>query len=161
MAKLRGIYRENNINYNIIKTLVKEKLEPGQIKVFPTIRELMCFAATLGYSINKRAKLPTAGKEDIMVSQWLANGSDEFIYLVGLAERKNTSVLEDDNDLIDDDINLIFEEYAHAGLNKIKKWMNDYPQDPDGYEAIIKGLIKKNFLKIEEEEEEEEEEPTF
>ena len=37
------------------------------------------------------------------------------------------------------------EEYANAGLNKIKQWMNEYPQDPDGYEAIIKGLIKENI----------------
>jgi dnd system-associated protein 4 len=160
MAKLRGIYRENNINYEMIKTLVKEKLEPGQIKVFPTIRELMCFAATLGYSMNKRDKLPNSGKEDINVAQWQANASEEFIYLIGLADRKNTSVLEDENKDPDDDINLIFEEYANAGLNKIKQWMNEYPQDPDGYEAIIKGLIKEKFLKIDLEKEVEEE-PIF
>jgi dnd system-associated protein 4 len=160
MAKLRGIYRENNINYEMIKTLVKEKLEPGQIKVFPTIRELMCFAATLGYSMNKRDKLPSSGKEDINVAQWQANASEEFIYLIGLADRNNTSVLEDENKDPEDDINIIFEEYANAGLNKIKQWMNEYPQDPDGYEAIIKGLIKEKFLNIDFEKEVEEE-PIF
>ena len=38
--------------------------------------------------------------------------------------------------------------------------MNEYPQDPDGYEAIIKGLIKDKFLQIDVQKDKEEE-PTF
>ena len=113
--------------------------------IFPTIRELMCFAAVLGFSRGEFLELdPKAGVEDIQ-SHIFANFPDakRLVYLIALAHKRNVEILGPNNDreMVD-----IFERYANGGLKIMQGWLSATPQDPHGAEAIFNGLRELKFL---------------
>ena len=133
--KIRNVNR-SDINENLVQELVVGK------KIFSTIRELLCFAAMLGYSLKKKKRLPDGKKHDVSYQQFEANDAIDNIYLISVCDTKSTDCLKPDSEV---DIVTIFEEYAHAGLEIIQSWYVKYStQDPQ--KALILGLYDEKFI---------------
>ena len=126
-----------------------EKLPGTQRTLFPTIRELLCFAALLGYSEERRLPLDKEkGVEDVSYQQFERGDAEDLIYLIALAETKDPEVLKDGNE---DKCATIFEEYANGGLQIIQQAMlrggGEYP-DRD----ILELLSELEYLSVDDEE---------
>lgn len=126
--------RAPNINRSriyeeMVQRLAMEKLPGMQRTLFPTIRELLCFAALLGYSEKRRVPLDRdKGVEDVSYQQFERGDAEDLIYLIALAETKDSGVLKDGEE---ERCATIFEEYANGGLQVIKEAMlrggGEYP----------------------------------
>ena len=144
MKHLKPVKRSKTFD-QMVETLSKSN--QGGSKLFTTIRELMCFAAMLGFAEGKRVPLSNNfGTEDISYQQFEFNNSNDFIYLIAVAEAGNTDVLKSDSDF---DLVEVFEEYANGGLEIISGWMHEF-SDSFGQRALINGLIQNEYLVIEE-----------
>jgi dnd system-associated protein 4 len=114
-------------------------------QIFPTIRELMCFAATLGFQCDARTKLDEMTND--VDGRRFGEHSDtvDLMCLLSLAEEKSGEVLRDSRE---DDRVVIFEEYANGGFGIIQRWFNARPDDLTGDAAIVDGLLKDKFLTV-------------
>ncbi len=114
--------------------------------LFPTIRELLCFAALLGYSEGRRIPLDRdAGVEDVSYQQFERGDAEDLIWLIALAETKDPEILKDGEE---GRCAEIFEEYANGGLQILRDVMlrsgGEYP-DRD----ISELLLKCGYLDVE------------
>jgi len=124
--------------------LLTEKAHPSSKKtIFPTKRELMCFAATLGFQTGRRSKLD--GKtNDVDGRPFSDHGNTiDLMYLLALAEGKDGELLRDARE---EDRILIFEEYTNGGFEVLQRWMDARPDDLYGATPILDGLLKDKFL---------------
>lgn len=143
--------RAPNINRSkshedMVQRLAMLKLPSADRTLFPTIRELLCFAALLGYSEGRRIPLDrVAGLEDVSYQQFERGGAEDLIYLIALAETKDPEILKDGEESRCAEI---FEEYANGGLQILRDAMlqsgGEYP-DRD----ILELLLKSGYLNIE------------
>jgi len=137
----------------LIETLVEKKDPETGVSVFPTIKDLQCYAAMLGFQKGERRPLNKKADEldDI---QWVTFNDKRcppYIYLIALAESQNIDVLKYDiesskaEDGVEDMIK-IFEEYANGGFLILQHWLDKEPSDIYGASAIIQGLKRDGFL---------------
>ena len=146
--KLRGIFRSDE-HKEIVEKLAVRRHGIKKTSIFPTIKDLMCFAAMLGFSEGKRVPLSeNHQKQDIQKQIFIDDGKINNIFLIALAETKDANILRDDEET---DITKIFEEYANGGFEIIKSWEMDMPDDIEGDKFVVNGLIKHGYLKINEE----------
>lgn len=138
-----NIYRALT-NEDVVQRLCSDKVAGINATVFPTIRELLCFAALLGFSKKRRIPLDrSSGVEDVSYQQFERGNAEDLIYMIALAEEKDADILREgrERDCAD-----IFEEYANGGLLIIKDWLlrrgGEYP-----HRALIEGLQSSEFLK--------------
>lgn len=136
----------SRIHEEMVQRLATQKLPGADRTLFPTIRELLCFAALLGYSEKRRIPLDrNAGIEDVSYQQFERGDAEDLIYLIALADTKDPDVLRDGEESRCAEI---FEEYANGGLQILRDSMlrsgGEYP-DRD----IVELLMKSNFLNIE------------
>lgn len=146
--------RSPNINRSrthedMVQRLAVQKLPGTDRQLFPTIRELLCFAALLGYSEKRRLPLDKdAGVEDVSYQQFERGDAEDLTYLIALAETKDPEVLKDGEE---SKCAEIFEEYANGGLQIMREAMlrggGEYP-DRD----ILEILKERGYLSAEEEE---------
>ena len=139
----------SRVHEEMVQRLAMEKLPGTQRTLFPTIRELLCFAALLGYSEERRLPLDKEkGVEDVSYQQFERGDAEDLIYLIALAETKDPEVLKDGNE---DKCATIFEEYANGGLQIIQQAMlrggGEYP-DRD----ILELLSELEYLSVDDEE---------
>ena len=139
----------SRVHEDMVQRLAMEKLPGTQRTLFPTIRELLCFAALLGYSEKRRLPLDKdKGVEDVSYQQFERGDAEDLIYLIALAETKDPEVLKDGEE---DRCATIFEEYANGGLQVIKEAMirggGEYP-DRD----LLELLRELDYLNVEDEE---------
>ncbi len=116
--------------------------------IFPTFRDLLCFAATLGFETGTR--LPLDAKCDDFVEKRVFERDDlsvDLLYLIALAQTRDVDILRDDNE---DKMVQIFEEYANGGLQVITEWLREHPEDPSGDKALLAALASKGYLESEE-----------
>lgn len=112
--------------------------------IFPTMWELLCFAAVLGFEYEKRIELKgnllpfVDGR--IFSDKPLAM---DLLYLIALASEKNADILRDEEPMLK-----IFEEYAYGGLEILQGWLREKPEDSNGDKAILEALHKYNFLAV-------------
>lgn len=140
---MRNVNRSRK-HEDMVQRLAIQQHPVTKRSLFLTIRELMCFAAMLGYSKGRSEKLDRkVGVEDIAIQQFEVNDSIDFIYLIALAQQKNLDVLEEGNE---DDAVTIFEEYANGGLEIIAEWMRSSPDDPYGDRACLIGLERDGYI---------------
>jgi dnd system-associated protein 4 len=142
------VARAPNINRSrkyedIVQKLAAMPLPVSDRRLFPTIRELLCFAALLGFSEGRRVPLDRSeGVEDVSYQQFERGDSENLIYLIALAEAKNTNVIREGNE---EECAGIFEEYANGGLAIIKDSLlragGEYPD-----RAIMALLREKGYL---------------
>lgn len=146
--------RAPNINRSrvyedMVQQLAMQKLPGTDRTLFPTIRELLCFAALLGYSEKRRLPLDKdKGIEDVSYQQFERGDAEDLIYLIALADSKNPDILKDGEETRCAEI---FEEYANGGLQIIHEAMlrggGEYP-DRD----ILELLKERAFLSTDDEE---------
>ena len=140
---IRNVNRSEKYEIPIVQKLTNSS--DGN-NVFPTIRELLCFAAMLGYSLGKKNKFPeNYKKNDVSWAQFIANGSDEYIYFLAVCDTKGTDCLKSDTNF---DLVEIFEEYINGGFEIILDWFSRYSSQ-DTLKAIISGLYDEGFINSE------------
>ena len=95
------VARAPNINRSRIYEDVVQKLAGNNLpgvdrRLFPTIRELLCFAALLGFSESRRVPLDRSqGVEDISYQQFERGDSENLIYLIALADNGTIDILRE------------------------------------------------------------------
>ena len=139
----------SRIHEDMVQRLAVDRLPDSDRSLFPTIRELLCFAALLGYSENRRLPLDKEkGVEDVSYQQFERVDAEDLIYLLALAESNDPSILNEGEE--ERCVN-IFEEYANGGLQIINDAMirsgGEYP-DRD----VIKLLFERGYLDSHDEE---------
>jgi len=136
----------SRIHEDMVQRLAMLKLPSADRTLFPTIRELLCFAALLGYSENRRIPLDrVAGTEDVSYQQFERGDAEDLIYLIALAETKDPDILKDGEESRCAEI---FEEYANGGLQILRDAMlqsgGEYPDL-----VILELLLKSGYLNVE------------
>jgi dnd system-associated protein 4 len=144
-----NINRSRVYEEDVVQRLAVQKLSESDRTLFPTIRELLCFAALLGYSEERRVPLDKEkGVEDVSYQQFERGNAEDLIYLIALAELKDPEILKEGEE---GRCAEIFEEYANGGLQIIHEAMlrggGEYP-DRD----ILELLKDRKYLSANEEE---------
>jgi dnd system-associated protein 4 len=126
-----------------VQLLAAHKLEGSDRSLFPTIRELLCFAALLGYSEKRRVPLDRSkGVEDVSYQQFERGDAEDLIYLIALAETRDAEILKDGEE---GRCAEIFEEYANGGLGVIHDaLLRSGGEDPN--RTILELLRSKGYL---------------
>jgi dnd system-associated protein 4 len=142
------VARAPNINRSrvyedIVQRLAGQPLPDSDRRLFPTIRELLCFAALLGFSEDRKLPLDRSqGTEDISYQQFERGDAENLIYLIALASEEDTNVLREGNE---GQCAEIFEQYANGGLAIIKDSLlragGEYPD-----RALMSLLKEKGYL---------------
>lgn len=114
-------------------------------RVFGTIKELLCFAAFLGFAQDRRVPFEKSDILDDIQEQIFAKDDDALraILLIGLAHAGTIDIFHPDRT---DELVRAFEEYANGGMEIIAQWIDDHPTDLSGHDAIIRGLREKELL---------------
>ena len=98
MARLRNINR-SEFYEDLVQKLARDEEKEGT-RVFSTIKQLLCFAALIGFSQKRREALPDGGKvEDVQHEIFQRDNSMDYIYMIAVAETKDTDVLREDSDI--------------------------------------------------------------
>lgn len=139
----------SRVHEEMVQRLAVEKLPGSDRTLFPTIRELLCFAALLGYSESRRIPLDKEkGVEDVSYQQFERGDAEDLIYLIALADSKDPEILKDGEESRCAEI---FEEYANGGLQilgeALRRGGGEYP-DRD----ILELLKEHGYLSADEEE---------
>lgn len=129
--------RRDRMHEPLVEKLCSNK--DGGKPIFTFIKDLMIFAAVVGYSKGKRKALGN-DTVSIILETYASDQKDAFIYLIALMEEKKGAFLKDEN--LPSSIK-IYEEYCNAGLEKIQLWLDENPADHKGIDT----LVGKIFLK--------------
>jgi dnd system-associated protein 4 len=142
------VVRAPNINRSriyedIVQRLAGQTLPGSDRRLFPTIRELLCFAALLGFSEQRRTPLDRSqGVEDISYQQFERGDAENLIYLIALAEAQDIEILREG---AEGRCAEIFEEYANGGLAIMKDALlrsgGEYPN-----RALMAMLKERGYL---------------
>lgn len=111
----------------------------GNKAIFRFIKDLMVFAAMVGYQKNKRCPLAIDGIS-IILETYASDQKDAFIYLLALMTEKNGTCLKDENLLLSI---RIFEEYCNAGLEEIQLWLDENPGDIEGIDTLSSKIFEQ------------------
>ena len=139
----------SSIHEDMVQRLAMQKLPGTERTLFPTIRELLCFAALLGYSEKRRVPLDKdEGVEDVSYQQFERGDAEDLIYLIALAETKDPEILKEGEE---GRCAEIFEEYTNGGLQIIRESIlrggGEYPD-----REILELLKERNYLNADDEE---------
>lgn len=139
----------SRVHEDMVQRLAMTKIPGTDRTLFPTIRELLCFAALLGYSENRRLPLDKdVGVEDVSYQQFERGEAEDLIYLIALVDSKDPDVLKDGEE---SRCAAIFEEYVNGGLQIIHESMlrggGEYPEHD-----ILELLKERGYLGANEEE---------
>lgn len=137
-------FRHNSGHDGLVLLLFGTPHKRARQPIFVTKRDLLCFAAVLGFEIGKRGNIgqnPT----DFVDPRPFENSQEamNLLYLIGLAETKDVDCLREENE---DRLVEIFEEYADTGLSTLQEWLRETPSDPHGDRAIIEALKNHGYL---------------
>jgi dnd system-associated protein 4 len=138
------IFRNNSSHDALIELLYGTTHKKAGQPLFVTKRDLLCFAAVLGFEGNRRNKIlekPT----DFVDPRNFENSQEamNLLYLIGLAVTKDVDSLREDKE---EELVAIFEEFADGGLCTVEEWLRDTPSDPNGDRAIVEALKTHGFL---------------
>jgi dnd system-associated protein 4 len=145
---MKNIYRDDR-HETLVKRLAEQPHPLLNGSLFPTIRELLCFAAVVGYAEGEKKAL---GKKTSEIPGRVFENSDtaqDIIFLLALADNKNPDILRNENE---SEAVSIFESYANGGLDVISRWIGEVPSDPYGDQAIIAAMQKYGFFDVSDEE---------
>ncbi len=146
MADRAPNINRSKLHEEIVQRLSMQNIPGSDRKLFPTIRELLCFAALLGFSEGRRVPLDRSlGVEDISYQQFERDpAAEDLLWTIAVAETKDTEVLRDGEEAR---CAQIFEEYANGGLALIKDFLlrngGEYPD-----RAIMALLTERKYLSL-------------
>ena len=109
------------------------RLNSGEKSIFQYIKDIMVFAAMVGYSRGAREQL-SGETIDIILETYSSDEKDGFVYLLALIDTEDGSCLKDAN--LHSSVK-VFEEYCNAGLAIIKSWLDENPGDIGGVDTIL------------------------
>jgi dnd system-associated protein 4 len=139
---MRSVKRSDK-HEEMVRRLAEQPHPAANRSVFPTMRELMCFAATLGFEHDKRRPLEGKTQEiDARIFQGNQQAVD-LLYLLALAGTKDAEILREDRE---DDAVTVFEEYANGGFEVLRGWLSEKADDLNGDRAILAALAKYGYL---------------
>jgi dnd system-associated protein 4 len=139
---MRNVRR--NLSHEVIVKLLSEKAHPKtQRSLFPTMRELQCFAAALGFQENRRN--PLEGKTAEIDGRIFENSelATDMVYLIALAGAGDVNILQPERE---DDAISVFEEFANGGFEILSEWFAANAGDIDGDQALFAGLSRSGLL---------------
>jgi dnd system-associated protein 4 len=135
--------RRSERHEGIVSQLSETSVPGANRSIFASMRELMCFAAVLGFERDSKKPIDAKTKEiDGRTFRDHAFSSD-LIFLIALADTQNAEILREENE---SDCLSIFEQYAEGGFVELGSWLKERPDDPNGDAAILEGLRKYGFL---------------
>ncbi len=137
-------FRHNSSHDAIVQLLYGTVHKKAGQPIFVTKRDLLCFAAVLGFEGQRRNAIREKPTE-FVDSRPFENSREamQLLYLIGLAETKDVDCLRVENE---DSLVTIFEEYADGGLSTLEDWLLETPSDPHGDRAIVDALNRHDFL---------------
>jgi len=111
--------------------------------IFSTMREVLCFAAVLGFEYDRKRPLQSQTYE--IDGRIFSNSPQalDLLSLIALAHSRNIDILREENE---EQMIEIFEQYAQGGFEIIEGWLREKPEDLDGDQAIVAALSKNGFL---------------
>jgi len=114
------------------EVLIKDLMSEAR---FPAMRDVLLFAAALGYSVNRRASFDKSGEPiryEILVNEAQA---DAFVSMLAAV------TVQDDPEILDatrlGERIAIFEEYANGGLEYLQEQINTQRKT---YDVIVKSM---------------------
>jgi dnd system-associated protein 4 len=116
------------------------QMSEGGVSIFQNFKDIMVFAAMVGYSDNSRRTLESKDTVSIILDTYETDNKDTFIYLLALITNKNAECLKDEN--LMDSIK-IFEEYCNSGLYIIEAWRDESP-----VETMVDIILKNIYDQI-------------
>lgn len=125
-----GVKRERKFEQMIAK------LSSGEKNIFKFNKDLMVFAAMIGYSKNDRNPLDS-DTIDIILDTYSSDQKDGFIYLLALMDQRDATCLKDEN--LHKSVE-VFEEYCNGGLKIIQGWLDSNPGDISGIDTILQKI---------------------
>lgn len=142
VARAPNINRSRTLE-DIVQKLAGQNVPGTERRLFPTIRELLCFCALLGFSERRRVPLDRSqGVEDISYQQFERGDAEDLIYMIALAETQDTDTLREGEEVKCAEI---FEEYANGGLMVVKDFLlrsgGEYPD-----RALMTMLKERSYL---------------
>lgn len=132
-------WRGINVNRDRKHEPLVEKLTQGDYVIFNHNKDLMVFAAMVGYS-HKKFEPVSSNRIQITLGTYSTTQQDRYIYLLALLEKRDASCLKHEN--LNDAVK-VFEGYCNAGLSIIQSWMDENPGDPNGIETLEKKVIEQ------------------
>jgi dnd system-associated protein 4 len=128
---------------DLVSRLCTEKNSITGKTIFPTGKDLMIFAAMVGYTAGSRVKLAGRGSKvttQIFLRVYESDDKDGFIYLLALLDSQDPLILKQER--LAEAI-AIFEEYCNAGLFEITNWLKDNQGDLEGADTLADQLYKR------------------
>jgi dnd system-associated protein 4 len=126
------VWRDKKYTVLSERLVMKETLYCGQ-KIFPHYRELIMFAAMVGFYYGKQ--VPVKDKAYEIPQDIFENADkDAYVYLCALQDQKDGNIFREENN---NECWKIFESYANYGLEVIDNWLLDSPGDTDGVDTIL------------------------
>ncbi len=139
---MRAIKRSKR-HESMVRQLAETSHPHAGRPIFPTMRELMCFAAALGFENDRKKPLETTTMEIDGRTFENHQQSLDLIYLLALADARDAEVLRDEHE---EKCLEIFEQYAEGGFEEISAWLKERPEDENGDAALLDALRKRKFL---------------
>ncbi len=139
---MRNVRR--NLSHEVLVKLLSEKAHPKtQRSVFPTMRELQCFAAALGFQEGRRK--PLEGKTAEIDGRIFENSeiATDMVYLIALAGAGDVNILQPERE---DEAISVFEEFANGGFEILREWLATTAGDLDGDQALFAGFNRSGLL---------------
>lgn len=139
---------EKAINWRNMGVRRERRFEPlmkilttGEKVIFKHLKDIMVFAAMVGFSNNNRKALKAGDTIPITLGTYESDNQDCFIYLLSIMTLKDGNCLRDEN--LQESIK-IFEEYCNAGLETINDWI----EDNDNKKPAVDVLLDKIYGKL-------------
>lgn len=144
MAPLTPNINRSRVHEELVQRLAGTMVRESERRLFPTIRELLCFAALLGFSEKRKVPLDRSkGVEDVSYQQFEREGdAEDLLWVIAVAETGDAEVLREGHET---QCAQIFEEYANGGFEIISDFMikngSEYPD-----RALLALLKEKGYL---------------
>ncbi len=135
--------RRNVSQEGTLRLMVDEKGKPA---IFPTIRDAMVFAASLGFQRREKRELDTKTK---LIEAEVFERNEEsmtFLFALALAELGGSEILKEAQDA--SMIVQVFEEYAAGGLAIIEEWQQNTPSPENIVESLIAFLKAEGYIAV-------------
>lgn len=131
-------WRNMNVNRDRChENLIDHLVTNSQTALFKLNKDLMVFAAMLGYHYD--LKKPLSNDTIQITLQTYHNTEDDgFIYLLGLMEKRDAKCLKNEN--LSEAIK-VFEEYCNGGLHLLQDWFASNPADIEKMDTLEQKIL--------------------
>lgn len=138
-SKSNDEWRNLNVNRDRRhENLVEHLVTNSQTSLFRFNKDLMVFAAMLGY--NYGLKKPLSSDTIQIILQTYHNTEDDgFIYLLALIDKRDAKYLKNDN--LSEAIK-VFEEYCNGGLDLLQDWFASNPADTEKIDTLEMKILE-------------------